>query len=170
MTLKTKKVANTLNTLIEKHLITILDKERQVIIDIIMDDYDLMLNGVDTNLNSQSKPEFYEEKFRDLLEDLDDDFWIDISKEGKTEIYFRIPTVTNLDLKELPVLKLIFEGIAGKYVTATAGQFKLAKVKIGSRVPLDEKVRSSDRVYLIRAADPIRRRLESTLNKLCLNF
>lgn len=160
----TKKVAKKLRPLIEKYLVVILEEEKPVIIDIIMKDYDLMLNGVDTNRDSQSRPEFYEDKFRDLLENLTEDFWINIIEGSDTQIEFKVPSTTNLDLKELPVLKLIFEGVVGKYVTATSKQFKQAGLKIGSRIPLDEKVRRDDRVYLIRFTDPMKRRMESSLN------
>jgi len=162
--MNTKKVAAKLRPLVEKHLVLILEGEKSAIIDIIMMDYDLMLNGVDTNRDSQSRPEFYEDKFRDLLEGLTDDFWINIIEGSATQIEFKVPSITNLDFKELPVLKLIFEGVAGRYVTATAKQFKQAGLKIGSRIPLDEKVRRDDRVYLIKFTDPLKRRMESELN------
>lgn len=161
----TKKVAVKLRPLIAKNMINILEEKKQTIIDIIMKDYDLMLNGVDTNRDSQSKPEFYEDKFRDLLENLDDDFWINVSdNSGSTEIKFKIPSVISLDLSELPILLFIFEGLSGMYVTATGRQFKEAKMKIGSRVPLDENVRKDDMVYLIRFTHPLRKKMEIALN------
>lgn len=152
-----------LEELIQDYFIDILKKQIPIINDLIMTDYNLMLNGVDTNRDSKAKPEYYEDDFRELLNDLDDDFYI---KTTGTVGYivFVVPDETNLDLNDLPLLQLIFEGLPGKYVTATGKQFKNAAEKIGYRKPFNPKARKDDMAYLISYSSALRKRMESILN------
>lgn len=151
-----------LETLLQEYLVDILKKQIPVVNEIIMRDYDLMLNGVDTNRDSKAKPEYYEDDFRRLLGDLDDDVYVKTT-DSVGLITFVVPDETNLDLSSLPLLLIIFEGLPGRYVTATGKQFKDAKEKIGSRKPLNPESRRDDMVYLIRYTQALRKRIEAAL-------
>jgi len=144
-------------------LIDILRKQIPVVNEFIMRDYDLMLNGVDTNRDSKVKPEYYEDDFRKLLNDLPEDFYIK-NTDTVGYVVFMVPDVTSLDLSSLPLLQLIFEGLPGRYVTASRKQFKDAGEKVGSRRPLNPEARRDDMVYLIRYTQSLRKRMEFTLN------
>jgi len=160
----TVKISIKLENLIQKHLVESLEKKILEIIEIIMVDYNLLLNGVDINRNSKARPELYEDEFRSLLEDLDKDFWINTSERGAGYVSFTMPSIDTLDLSNLKILELIFEGLPGKYVTVTEEQFKNANIKIGNKQLLDSNARKSDRVYLVRFNDSLRIELENILN------
>lgn len=145
--------------LLIKNLNVTLHRLRDEVIEMIMDDYSMMLNGVDTDSESKIKPEYYQYRFADRLEEFE---YITETEKG---LRFTTPDHTDIDLSDLEVLELIFEGISGKYVTVTEKQFKAAGLKVGSLKPVDSHTRRQDWIYLVRFNSAARRRIEKVLKK-----
>ena len=152
------RLSKGLELLMRDNLISYFSKLRVEVIEIIMDDYNLMLNGVDIDRESKIKPEYYQDEFFDRLE------FFDYIIEEDNKVSFRVPDSTTINLTDLDVLGLIFEGVSGKYVTVTEKQFLIASLKIGSMHPVDSNARKQDWVYLVRFNSSTRVKLERFLS------
>ncbi len=156
--MKKKQLIKKLPEVIKDKLQDRFNKEASVVTNMIMDSYDMNLNGVDTDKNSKAKPEYFQDAFKNVLNEYG--FFIE-TLDGLT---FRTPDVTTLDLSGLEVLQAILEGISGTYVVATGDQItKVTKKTTIHKDPVDSSVPPKERVYLIRFADPLRRKMELQL-------
>lgn len=152
------KLPEALKPIAMKSIKRVFEDLRLISIEFIMSDYNLMLNGVDTNRDSKAKPEYYQDKFLDRLESFKF-----IGGNGVDNISFTLPDVSTVDLTGLQLLKFILEGVPGKYVTATGKQISDAGLKLAIVQTLDPDMRPQDQVYLLEAGSFERKRVESKL-------
>jgi hypothetical protein len=150
------KLPDVLKPIAMKSIRRVFEDLRLISIEFIMSDYNLMLNGVDTNRDSKAKPEYYQEKFLGRLESFKF-----INGNGLDNISFTLPEASTMDLSGLQLLKFIFEGVPGKYVTATGKQISDAGLKLTIIQTLDPDMRSQEQVYLLDAGSFERKKVES---------
>ena len=126
----------------------------------IISSYEGNLNGVVTYRLSQARPENYQSKF---VERLDDFEYIKEYEDGDT---FVTPDMSNFDFSgELEILNMILEGLVGKYYEVTAKDIMKAnnnKLPAG-RIVIDATKAPKNRNYLLRSNDPIAKKVEATI-------
>jgi len=154
-------VAKLAKTVILKYVQAKLIAKIPDVVDTVIGAYDANLNGIVTNRKSKTRPESYQPLFEDRLESFE---FFTMNDNGPV---FRVPEMDTFKFNNgLEIIETICEGLPGKYVTVTGEQYKNAMGKDPQVLrATDNDVPRKERVYLIRDADPLKKKIEKALNE-----
>jgi hypothetical protein len=152
------KVSRAFKDVFRKHIIKILETHTIPIVkEIIIEDYELMLNSQVTDARSRTRPDDY---FDEFVEQLNEFEYIE---EDIDVVSLLVPDMDTFSFSgRLRVIQEILEGTVGSYVEVDLEQLE----QIYSRVPtmldvFDSSVRKKDRIVKLRKTVDVQNRLRA---------
>ena len=155
-----RKKADQLDRLIQEIYLEKLEEEISIIIDIILNTYDLELTGRVTDRRARTNPIYYRDEFAVGLENFE---WLDV-KKGKT--VFITPETDTFDWNQgrLRIIENIIEGTIGIFIEVDEEQYIGMYDKRPAIQPFDRAVPLKERIYLLRLTGDLRRRWRETFS------
>jgi hypothetical protein len=131
------------------------------VVDAVVRSYDANLNGIVKDRKSKTRPESYQPLFEARLGAFD------FIQETEGGFKFKVPEMGTFKFNNgLEVIETICEGLPGKYVTITGEQYKEALGRYPRVLQeTNNDAQPKDRVYLLRAADPLVKKIEKAINE-----
>ncbi len=154
-----EKAINDIKSLFKKHILIIFDDDViPRIKEMIIEDYDLLLNGEVINLKSRTRPENYMDAFINRLDEFEYVYIYD------RKLSLLVPDTDTFDFSgRLVVIQEILEGTAGSYIEVDMSQLEKMYDKIPPTLEfVDPFVPLKERIVKLRKTDDI-------LNKLRTN-
>jgi len=125
-----------------------------IIIDIILQEYDVELTGRVTNRRARTNPIYYRDEFEDGINNFE---WLEI-KNGQTKLMTPETNTFNWNQGRLRIIENIVEGTMGTFVEVDEEQYVAMYGKRPIIQPFDKTVPLKERIYLLRLSGDVRRR------------